>query len=525
MENRHQLTLLCFLGAAFNQCVHSATPCPDDANLWACADWCKVASPGSSGTLSGSVCSHMEPELKRRGHGPSCTCYDSNFETVLASCTSKCPSEEPSHGGKEEKDSLCDKGDSECDDALSTATRRFILYDVKMGEGFNLQREIFPRVGWVVWELNKKVRRRCGSAFSAGACSEWVLVLPPWCRVAHWRRSTSKHVYWRELFDTHALKSSKVKVLEFDEYVKEVGSPFVDLAITHTDDRISKSERFGQKGGFYGWAKRREACTHLADHQWEKKLQRRQVSYAGDCEEGVLARDYRCAVLASTMVRDIVDMFESAGKLAVSVLIKRADSIHAIDSDDQDKVGLREAMLFAQPIRDAGEEFIRDHLGGRRYVAAHCRRTDFLMARIKTTPGVEDIAKQLNLALTEQAADQVFIATDAPNDLRETLRTHVTGTVVFFDDASGIRKRLPLEGQVAAVEMWIAARANYFIGTQESRFTSHIQLERSWLGIPKEKTEQEFCKTAGDGNICRSPAYRHSGKKGAQHRQYWHQEL
>lgn len=28
-------------------------------------------------------------------------------------------------------------------------SERFLLYDVKPGEGFNLQREVFPRLGWV----------------------------------------------------------------------------------------------------------------------------------------------------------------------------------------------------------------------------------------------------------------------------------------------------------------------------------------------------------------------------------------
>lgn len=36
--------------------------------------------------------------------------------------------------------------------------------------------------------------------------------------------------------------------------------PYVDLAVSHTDRRIAKDERHGQKGGFYGWATRREAC-------------------------------------------------------------------------------------------------------------------------------------------------------------------------------------------------------------------------------------------------------------------------
>ena len=39
--------------------------------------------------------------------------------------------------------------------------------------------------------------------------------------------------------------------------------------------------------------------------------------------------------------------------------------------------------------------------------------------------------------------------------------------------------------------MWIAARATSFVGTKESRYTMHIQLERSWLGKSFESSNRE----------------------------------
>lgn len=42
------------------------------------------------------------------------------------------------------------------------------------------------------------------------------------------------------------------------------------------------------------------------------------------------------------------------------------------------------------------------------------------------------------------------------------------------------------------VETWIAAQGQHFIGTQESRFTMSIQLERGFLGFGADASE-EFC--------------------------------
>ncbi|CAE7931948.1 selO [Symbiodinium necroappetens] len=61
-----------------------------------------------------------------------------------------------------------------------------------------------------------------------------------------------------------------------------------------------------------------------------------------------------------------------------------------------------------------------------------------------------------------------------------------------FGDRSGLRTLN--FATWAIVETWIAARADFFVGTIESRFTMSIQLERSFLGKPHRSSEQEFCK-------------------------------
>eukprot|EP00438_Fugacium_kawagutii_P015614 Skav212785 [mRNA] locus=scaffold159:325374:325907:- [translate_table: standard] len=176
-------------------------------------------------------------------------------------------------------------------------------------------------------------------------------------------------------------------------------------------------------------------------------------------------------------------------------------------------------MLFAPELRDIAEKFIQNAFNGEKYLSAHCRRTDFLRAREKTTPDVSNIAMKLNEVLEQENIHQVFIATDAPHDLRATLQKEVKASVVFYD-AHGATEELDHKGKQAIVETWIAARADFFIGTIESRFTMSIQLERSFLGKPMRTSEQEFCKVYAAGKACLAPKYRHTPRRGAHREQY-----
>ena len=58
--------------------------------------------------------------------------------------------------------------------------KRYLFYDVNMGEGFNLRRDVFMRVAVFVKNLNLKSK-----------LFHYTLVLPPWGRLYHWQ---SRHL-------------------------------------------------------------------------------------------------------------------------------------------------------------------------------------------------------------------------------------------------------------------------------------------------------------------------------------------
>ena len=83
---------------------------------------------------------------------------------------------------------------------------RYLLYSVNPGEGFNLRRDVHLRAATLVKKLREK--------------EDWVLVLPPWPRLHHWKSEIKQHnVLWGKFFDLPSL-NEYVPSIEFNEYLK-----------------------------------------------------------------------------------------------------------------------------------------------------------------------------------------------------------------------------------------------------------------------------------------------------------------
>ena len=92
--------------------------------------------------------------------------------------------------------------------------RRYLLYDVNPGEGFNLRRDVYMRVANMMKLLREK--------------ENWILVVPPWRKLYHWRSPIEQNALpWRTFFDLESL-NRYVPVIEFEQFVKETGEPAVD---------------------------------------------------------------------------------------------------------------------------------------------------------------------------------------------------------------------------------------------------------------------------------------------------------
>lgn len=101
--------------------------------------------------------------------------------------------------------------------ALNSTEKRYLIYDVNPGEGFNLRRDVYMRVANLMEILRKK--------------EDWILVVPPWRRLYHWRSPQEQSgIPWRKFFDLKSL-NRYIPVIEFEDFVKETGSSGIDELI------------------------------------------------------------------------------------------------------------------------------------------------------------------------------------------------------------------------------------------------------------------------------------------------------
>ena len=87
---------------------------------------------------------------------------------------------------------------------------RFIFYDVNPGEGFNLRRDVFMRVGIMVKKLNDQSTKY-----------SYTLVLPPWGPLYHWQSrelGIQSRIPWKDFFDVDSI-SRYVPVIDLEDFL------------------------------------------------------------------------------------------------------------------------------------------------------------------------------------------------------------------------------------------------------------------------------------------------------------------
>ncbi len=96
------------------------------------------------------------------------------------------------------------------------SSTRYLIYGVNPGEGFNLRRDVYVRVANLIKHLR-------------GIGEDFVLVLPPWRHLYHWRSNREQNgVAWKKFFAVDQL-NKYIPVMEFDDFVRMNGNAGIDL--------------------------------------------------------------------------------------------------------------------------------------------------------------------------------------------------------------------------------------------------------------------------------------------------------
>lgn len=99
--------------------------------------------------------------------------------------------------------------------------KKFISYGVTEDEGFNSRLDIFIRAANLIKSFPKE--------------ENWVLVLPPWEHLGHWKSSFSQEkIPWRRFFDVKSLKAY-LDVIEMDDLLKMKAFQFDEVYILQRD--------------------------------------------------------------------------------------------------------------------------------------------------------------------------------------------------------------------------------------------------------------------------------------------------
>jgi len=73
--------------------------------------------------------------------------------------------------------------------------------------------------------VEKSKKKNCVQSFQASEdCPRWIVVLPPWCFLAHWRVDPGTRRGWETFFDLEQLNSGSVKSIEFSEFRSRHGN-------------------------------------------------------------------------------------------------------------------------------------------------------------------------------------------------------------------------------------------------------------------------------------------------------------
>ena len=95
---------------------------------------------------------------------------------------------------------------------VAAGRTRYLLYSVNPGEGFNLRRDVHVRVANLVRKLREK--------------EDWILVLPPWPHLYHWKsRFDQNNLPWGIFFDVSRLSEyvPSIDFVTFDKYLQREG--------------------------------------------------------------------------------------------------------------------------------------------------------------------------------------------------------------------------------------------------------------------------------------------------------------
>ena len=367
---------------------------------------------------------------------------------------------------------------------------RFITYLVNPPEGFNLRRDVYVRVASLI-------RRLVDSG------QDWVLVLPPWPHLYHWRSSYQNGLSWSQFFDISSL-SHFIPVIDYPDYEQRFGPVTVDR-VWHleTPDFTVEGYSFETEFSQIPCNESSMLYTHSAatDTYHDPMLE--------EMFGNILIQSVECyRVMGSTDAVESVLSSVQAGEL---ILIDHFEVLMHYDFGGRLYWAARASMVYAEHLRAIANQFMQKHMSfspetetevTADYLSVHLRRGDYLYARPNEIPSLDGAVQQIAHKLNMLNLSLVFLSTDSSREEVEYIKSKLGYRVVRFEPTSDQLSAIG-DGGVSIVDQWIAGHARYFIGSAESTFSFRICEDRQLERIPEDLTYNCLCSDAEPD--CRQP--------------------
>lgn len=372
---------------------------------------------------------------------------------------------------------------------FSLSDKKYILYDVNYGEGFNLRRDVYLRIANTV-----RVLRENGH--------NYVLVLPPFGRLYHWRKGESQ-MGWKNFFDIKSLQRF-IPTIDFEDFlVEEGGSVKIDLILylqpykegwgSHFE--IKYDERECIENNYY----------HYIDNKW--------YGWFFGYEDDVVGKKFTCLSIqgqSSTLSNAIS---RSYGDNRI-VFVDRTETILHDVFGDVFYWKARRSMRYAEHLIEYGGIFRRetfnstdendktimgddwrlvkkhhgDAIGGN-YICVHWRRGDFVKSHAKDIPSIKGATDQVKKFAKKYRLNKVFLSSDCDDNEWKKFKSEINNELEVYR----YQNETLSDGGVSIIDQYICSHGRAFIGSYVSTFSYRIHEDREIMGFLPETTFNRLC--------------------------------
>ncbi|CDU17496.1 hypothetical protein YYC_02674 [Plasmodium yoelii 17X] len=373
---------------------------------------------------------------------------------------------------------ICNKNDVYLNDKFYfLKKKKYLLYDVNIGEGFNLQKEVLYRMSLVIYQLNKRDKEYI-----------YYLVLPPWCYLSHWTNKRHDNLEWNIFLNIDIIKNV-IPIIEFSDYKKLYGDV--------TDFIISFKyllDSYGQKGKYYHVLPF-DKC-YIENYKFkiicENCDYKYSVTYSGNCThiKGKNTLCYGDYIVTSYLVNFVVHKLFYIHNIN-SILIKNSSVVLVPFPTELFENNIEDILLFNERLIYNGNNYIKEILKNSNYISCHLRYSDFKKITSYDIPSVQLAIFKLLYIMFMNNKEKIFISTDEKKNVQYIINKHFKQFKHFFHFYEN--KDNYHEGQVAIIEQWICANSSIFVGNIFSRFTMHIIWERYLITKGNENQNLDLC--------------------------------